>query len=185
MRPTLELRAPTVTLPQVVAQAVATIALGLLGASGVAKLIDPEPTTGAMATAGMPSSHLLSRLLGITEIAGATFALVVGGLALGVAAVLYLSFAAFTSLALVRNLPIQSCGCFGREDTPPTLIHVVFNLGAAGALIALAFSGQTPIDWSLDLPALVLYLGFSIIGVYASYLLLARLPQVLGRTRSA
>jgi hypothetical protein len=58
----------TVTLLTVVAQAVATIALGLLGASGVAKLVDPEPTTGALRAARLPASNLLTRLLATVEI---------------------------------------------------------------------------------------------------------------------
>jgi hypothetical protein len=172
------------TLRPVVAQAVAAIALGLLGASGVVKLIDPDPTTGAMSTAGLPSSHTLSRSLGLGEIATAVVGLSVGGVALFVGAGLYAAFAGFTATALYQRLPIQSCGCFGRDDTPPTRLHLGYNVVAGAALVAVAVPGVAPIDWSFPPVELVLYLGFAAIGVYASYLLMARLPQLLELARN-
>jgi len=172
------------TLRPVVAQAVAAIALGLLGASGVVKLIDPDPTTGAMGAAGLPSSRSLSRSLGLFEILTAIVALSVGGAAVIAGAGLYASFAAFTSFALYKRLPIQSCGCFGRDDTPPTRLHLGYNVVACVALLALAVLDVAPIDWSLSPVELGLYLGFATIGVYASYLLMARLPQLLELARN-
>lgn len=162
-----------------VAQAVATIALGLLGASGVAKLVDPEPTTGAMRAARIPASNPLSRLLATVEIVVAIVALSVGGPTVVGAAILYAGFAVFTLSALTRRAPLQSCGCFGREDTPPSSLHIAFNGVAALALFSLAILGHNPVDWTLPAVELGLYGGFSIIGVGASYLLLTRLPQLM------
>lgn len=167
-----------------VAQAVATIALGLLGASGVVKLIDPDPTTGAMSTANLPSSHTLSRTLGIVEIATAVMALAMGGVALFVGVGLYVAFAVFTAMALYKRLPIQSCGCFGRDDTPPTRLHLGYNVVAFVALLAVATLGVVPIDWGLRPVELALYLGFATVGVFASYLLMTRLPQLLQLARN-
>jgi hypothetical protein len=169
----------TITLPSVVAQAIAAIALGLLGASGVAKLVDPEPTTGAMNAARLPSSNTLSRLLGLAEVVGTIVALVTAGTSVLLAVGLYAAFAAFTLAAVVFRLPLQSCGCFGREDTPPTILHVAFNFIATSALLFLFFTGSAPIDWALPALDLALYLGFTVMGVYATYLLMTRLPQVL------
>jgi len=174
----------TGTLRLVVAQAVAAIALGLLGASGVVKLIDPDPTTGAMGTAGLPSSNTISRLLGIIEAVVAVTALAAVGAAVFVAAILYTAFAVFTTSALLRALPIQSCGCFGREDTPPTVFHVTYNLASALALTALPIMGIDPIVWTLAPLELFLYLGFAAIGVCASYLLLTALPKLLEVARN-
>ncbi|HVR77971.1 MAG TPA: MauE/DoxX family redox-associated membrane protein [Acidimicrobiia bacterium] len=167
-----------------VAQAVATIALGVLGASGIVKLIDPDPTTGAMSTVGLPASNTLSRLLGIVEIVVAVIALAAGGLAVIAAAGLYAAFAVFTVAALRLELPIQSCGCFGRDDTPPTILHVAYNSGAAAALFTLPVLGLAPIEWGLAPLELALFVGFAAVGVYASYLLLATLPQLLGLARN-
>lgn len=169
-----------------VAQAVATIALGLLGASGVVKLIDPDPTTGAMSAARLPSSNVLSRTLGSVEVAVAVTALASGWVVATVGASgLYLAFALFTFSAVRNRIPLQSCGCFGREDTPPTAIHVVYNLAAAAGLVALPIVGLDPIDWALPVTELALYIGFAIVGVYASYLLMTRLPQLLTLARSS
>lgn len=173
-----------VTLPPVLAPAVAAIALGLLGASGVLKLVDPEPTTGAMRAAHLPSSNIGSRFLGFIELAVAMAALIDAGIWILAAAGLYGAFTVFTAVALITDLPLQSCGCFGREDTPPTAIHVIFNAIVTGSLIFLFFTGAGPIDWALPVAELTLYLGFSVIGVYAAYVLLTRLPQILALTKS-
>ncbi|HEX6302005.1 MAG TPA: MauE/DoxX family redox-associated membrane protein [Acidimicrobiia bacterium] len=181
---TLALDAATVTLPPVVAQAVAAIALGLLGASGIMKLVDPEPTTGAMNVAHLPSSNTLSRLLGLVEIGVAIVALAIAGPSVLLGAGLYAAFAVFTVVAIVSGIPLQSCGCFGKEDTPPTAIHVTFNGFATIALLWVFFSGRGAIDWALPTLELVLYLGFTVIGVYTAYLLMTRLPQALALTSS-
>lgn len=163
----------------VLAQAVAAIALGLLAASGLAKLVDPEPTTGAMRSAQLPASSLITYALGSLEVLFAVASLAVGGLAVVGSAILYGAFTVFTFAATRKRIPVQSCGCFGREDTPPSIIHVVFNLAATIALFGLAPLGVEPIDWSLPGLELALYLGFAGIGVYVSYLMLSRLPQLL------
>lgn len=171
------------TLPQVVAQSVATIALGLLAASGIAKLVDPTPTTGAMRSARLPSSHLLTYALGTLELFFAAAALVLGGIYTLGAAILYAAFALFTFAALRNRIPLQSCGCFGRDDTPPTTMHVGFNIISASALVALPVLGLDPIPWDLDAVPLTLFLGFAIIGVYVSYLMLSTLPQLTSATQ--
>lgn len=180
---TLALGGTTITLPPVVAQAIAAIALGLLGASGVAKMVDPEPTTGAMRAARLPSSNTVSRFLGLAEVVVATVALVTAGTSVLLAAGLYAAFAVFTLAAVVFRIPLQSCGCFGREDTPPTILHVASNVIATSALLIVFFTGSAPIDWALPAVELALYLGVTVMGVYATYLLMTRLPQVLELTR--
>jgi len=167
------------TLPMVLAQAVAAIALGLLAASGLAKLVDPEPTIGAMRSARLPASNLVAYLLGTVEVLLASASLAMGGVALVGAAILYGGFTVFTFAATRKRIPVQSCGCFGRDDTPPSPIHVSFNLGAMVSLLAVASLGVSPIDWGLPGLQLALYLGFTAIGVYVSYLMLSSLPQLL------
>jgi len=163
----------------VLAQAVAAIALGLLAASGTAKLIDPEPTTGAMRSARLPASRLITYLLGIAEVLLAVASLAVGGIAVVGSAMLYAGFTIFTFAATRKRIPVQSCGCFGRDDTPPSLIHVVFNLAATVSLLALAPFGIEPIDCALPGLQLALSLVFTAIGAYVSYLMLSGLPHLL------
>lgn len=159
-------------------QAVAAIAVALLGASGIAKLADPDPTTGAMQAAGLPSSTVVSRLLGLAEIVVAAGALVAGGPWLLAGAGLYAGFALFALYAVRRELPIQSCGCFGRDDTPPTTTHVAFNAAAAIALVSSALLEMPIVPWTVPLEELLLYLAFTILGAMASYLMLSRLAQL-------
>lgn len=167
------------------ASAVAAIALGLLGATGVAKLVDPDPTTGAMKAARMPSSKVLTLALGAFEIVVSIVALTTSwSPALIAAAVLYTAFAVFSFAALRKRIPLQSCGCFGREDTPPSPFHVVFNVLAGVALVILPMRGVGPIDWSLPPGTLLLFLGFVVLGVYAAYLAMTRLSQVRELTRT-
>jgi hypothetical protein len=149
--------------------------------SGVAKLADPDPTTGAMRAARLPASTQITYALGLVEATVAALALVAGGPAVVAGALLYAGFTVFTVAAAFRDIPIQSCGCFGRADTPPSRIHVAFNLLATVGLSRLFILGMGPIDWSLPPADLVLFLGYAVAGVFASYLLLARLPQLTTR----
>ena len=162
-----------------VAQALAAISLGLLGLAGAVKLIDPEPTSGALSVAGLPSGIAIARLLGLTELAAAVIGLGIGGIWSLPAGLLSLGFVGFTIMALRTESPIQSCGCFGREDTPPTWLHVSYNAAAVGALLYLVVTGDSAVTWGAETLDLILYVSFAAIGVYTSYLLLTTLPRTL------
>lgn len=167
------------TLPEVVAQAVSTLSLVLLAASGVSKVLDPDPTRGALAAARLPSSRFLARGLGLFEGIAAVVGLAVGGRWMVFAALLYLGFSVFTLVAVSRRLPIQSCGCFGRDDTPPTVLHVIFNGFAATALWYLVAVDGLSAPWSGSNTELVLFFVFALVGAYLAYLLLSQLPRTL------
>lgn len=164
-------------------EAVAAIALGLLGAAGVAKMVEPAYTAGALAASGLPSMIWIVRLLGMAEIMAAFSGLVFGGLPALPAAVFYAGFSIFTIGALRRDTPLQSCGCFGREETPPSVAHVVFNIVAAAALAAVVVSDLRPIPPG---PAVdvALYVGMAALGTFAAALTLTRLPSVLDLARA-
>lgn len=160
----------------------------LLIMSGGSKLVDPEPTRGALKATGLPSATAVAIMLGVWEIVAGATALAFGGaLGGGMLAVTYLGFAGFVGFALARDLPIQSCGCFGRDDTPPTWLHVAVNLSAAAAGIWIAVTGTGDLLATLGEQPLagVPYIAFVGIGVYALYLLLAELPQTLSLARGA
>ncbi len=154
----------------------------LLLISGGAKLIDPDPTSGALRAAGLPASRWVVAALGLWEITAGSLVLGIGGSVGGLALFLtYAPFAGFIVFALRSGLPIQSCGCFGRSDTPPSVSHVAVNLLAAGSGLWLAVGGGGDLITTLDEQPLggVPYVGFIAIGVYALYLLLAELPKTL------
>lgn len=80
------------------------------------------------------------RLLAATEalLGGAALAVSARPVA-ALVALSYLGFAVVTVLALVRDLPIDSCGCLGRLETPPSWRHLLVvgpvAVGALGATI--------------------------------------------------
>jgi hypothetical protein len=93
------------------------------------------------------------------------------------------SFALFTMfvvVALVRHVPIGSCGCFGKVDTPPSLVHVGVNLGAVVTALAVAFGPGGGIgDVLADQPLLGLpFLALVAIATYAAYLAMTLVPQL-------
>jgi hypothetical protein len=158
------------------------ITAALLAASGGAKIRDPQPTGGALAAAGLPSSRLLVTGLGLGEIVAALAGL--SGRAAGAWAVaaLYAGFTGFVAVALIRRLPIQSCGCFGKVDTPPSVGHLLVNSSATLAAAIVAAQGGASLPASLGgRPGVgIPYLGFILLGVFLLWLLLSELPR-LGR----
>lgn len=152
----------------------------LLSASGALKLWKPKYTRGALRAAGLPSAKALVVTLGLAEIV-VGLAVVTTGHALSALAMalLYASFALFVTHALRQGVPVASCGCFGRPDTPPSWIHVVvnvigFGLGVAASLSPLgpwAGLGDQPI--SVTLP----FITFTLVSVYLLYGVLAVLPH--------
>ena len=170
------------TLPTVVAPALSTIALILLLVSGASKILDPSPTTGAMRAAETPGLGLDFQGAWRLRDGRRHPGLVLGGIWLLPAALLYLGFLIFTVVALQQRLPIQSCGCFGSEDTPPTVLHVGFNALSAGVLALMVTTAQTPVPWSASATELTLYLAFGVLGAYLAYLVMALLPRTLHMT---
>lgn len=160
------------------------IAAGLLIVSGGSKLIDPAPTLGALEASGLPHGPWTAPAIGVAEAGAGILGAVYGGpFALAMAAV-YAAFAVFVGWALARRIPISSCGCFGRPDTPPTKGHLVFNVVSVGVASAVAVSRVTPVDVLADQPlGGIPYLAFVAIGVYVVYLLLAELPVTLSSGR--
>ena len=158
----------------------------LLVLSGGAKIFDPEPTRGALRASGLPSGRGVVIGLAVTEIVGGAAALMLPRSGPAVAAALYLGFAGFVSAALVRDLPLQSCGCFGRADTPPDHIHLIANLVFAGAAIVATVNGATPADLAGESAVTnALLVLFVCIGVWVTYLLLTALPHALALSRRA
>ncbi|MEY2450389.1 MAG: hypothetical protein QOH79_3865 [Acidimicrobiaceae bacterium] len=164
------------------------VVAALLVLAGVLKVVRPAPTSGALRAMRLPSSWLLVRGLGLGEVvvgtaAGSTFARTW----LVLLAAAYLAFAAFVTAALAADAPLQSCGCFGQTDTPPSGIHVALNVGAAGTAFAAALSGTPALtDTLADQPwnafPFVLLVA---ICVYLCVLVVTVLPLTLGSRASA
>jgi hypothetical protein len=114
----------------------------LLVVAGVLEARRPQGAVDALATLGL---SIPSSAVRFFAVAGSIVGLVAlgagGGVAGRVAAVLvglcYLGFAGFVGSTLTRGDPLASCGCFGRDDTPPNLTHLVLNVAGFVAAIAV------------------------------------------------
>ena len=158
------------------------VAGALLALAGGLKVVRPDSTAGALRAMRLPSSLGLVRVLGVVEIAvGVTAATTLAPVALVVLAALYLTFAAFVSAALGANTPLQSCGCLGRADTPPSLVHVGVNLAAAVVALLAAFTETPSLGSTLaDQPAAgVPFLLLVAISTYLCVTVVSVLPLAL------
>lgn len=118
------------------------IVAGLLVAAGCAKLVRPDPTARALCAGGPATrSRAVARAIGFAEIAVGLWAIVLPSRASGAAlAGAYLAFAGFVAFLLVRRPEASSCGCAGAREIPPSALHLVANLVAAGAGVAAALA---------------------------------------------
>ena len=157
------------------------IAALVLAGAGIAKAVDPTMTVGALRGVKLRVPAVGVRIGGVVEAVLAVAAVVTGSaiLALGVAAS-YLAFTGFVVVALVRRIPIGSCGCFAKEDTPPSMVHIVVNLGAAVSAVGFAASEGNGLGSTIaDQPAAgVPFLLLAVAGAYAVYSALTVVPQL-------
>lgn len=123
----------------------------LLVVAGAAKIARPAPTAELLGALGVPALPSVAIAIGLMEIATGIIALAIGGAA--IAAVTGALYAAF-AVAVVRAIAVgaPSCGCFGRTDAPPSLVHVIGNIVFAGASFA-AIGASTPLEVMDDQPA--------------------------------
>jgi len=91
-------------------------------------------------------------------------------------------------LALRADAPISSCGCFGKIDTPPSLVHVVLDAAVALMAGAVAIAG-TDVSMPTVLPDQpLLGLPFVLLVVVGTGLVLlafTSLPRALAAARQA
>jgi hypothetical protein len=121
------------------------VAAVLLVAAGILEIRRPASTVDALARVGLALPAPVVRGLGALGALLGAVALGAGGGALGQAAaalvaLAYVGFTLFVAAMLVRDDPDASCGCFGRDDTPPGLTHVVLDIAAAAAAVAVVAS---------------------------------------------
>jgi hypothetical protein len=154
-------------------------AVALLGAAGALKVVRPDTTAKGLRELGLPASPTAVRAGALLELIIAAGALVGGGrLFAGLVAASYAGFGAFVLAALRRGTPLSTCGCFGTADTPPTAVHLVVNLAAAGVAAAVAVTGAdiTTLEGSLLLR--VAFIGSTAATVWLAYVALAVLPKL-------
>jgi hypothetical protein len=124
------------------------IACALLAVAGLMKAVRPADTAralhGVLGGIGLRPATIAVRAGACVEGALGIVALVIPWPVPACAvAVSYLAFAVFVLEARRRGGSLASCGCFGTADTPPTLAHVVVDVGLAASALVVAASGLT------------------------------------------
>jgi len=154
----------------------------LLLVAGLAKIARPAPTADLLSSLGLPDRAAITVAIGTGEAIVGLSALAVGGPALAAATgALYVGFVVVVWRAMAEGA--TSCGCFGRVDAPPSIIHIVGNVALA-AVSFVAIAGDTPIDVMDSQPAAGV--GFVVlVGVLAGLALVmfTALPEALGARR--
>jgi hypothetical protein len=162
------------------------IAAVLLVLGGAAKTLRPDDTARALREAGLRIPSMGVRLVAVAELLIGGYAIVVGDRASAVLVALsYAAFIGFVVVALGRRLPISTCGCFGRTDTPPSLVHVGIDLGAVVAAAVVAVDpGVGLLDVVGDQPvAGVPYVILVATGVLCALVAMTALPKTLALAR--
>jgi hypothetical protein len=167
------------------------IAAVLLAVGGALKAVRPRDTAQALVAVGVRFPRVLPartavRIGGVVEAVVGVGALLVGGPVLAaLVAVSYLAFAAFVAVALRRHAPISSCGCFGKVDTPPSVVHVVINLAAVAVATGAAVVGDVALpDVLRDQPlAGVPFVMLVVIGCSLVFLAFTSLPKTMAAVR--
>jgi hypothetical protein len=168
------------------------IACVLLAGAGVLKAWKPGDTANALQAVGVHLHRRAARAtvrgLGVAEAALGIVALLTGNpIACALVAASYVAFAAFVVVARRGGAPIASCGCFGKVDTPPSLVHVVVDLLLAGVCVAAAFTGAVALpDVVRDQPLAGVPFGLLlVIGVYLVFVAFTALPKTMAAVRGA
>jgi hypothetical protein len=152
----------------------------LVLASGASKIRRPGPAARALEAAGLPSTFLAVRALGLAEIAVGVWCVTAPGRASAASlGLLYLAFTAFLVRLMSSADRDATCGCLGVLDVPPSLLHVFLDLVAAGTSFAMAAGGppQEVLAEARDLPfrGVPLLAGIILIA-YLAYLAAGYLP---------
>jgi hypothetical protein len=168
-----------------------TIAAVLLVAGGALKAIRPRDTAQALTAVGLrfPAffpARAAVRVGGAVETVIGAGALLTGGpVFAALVAASYLAFTGFVVVALRSGAPISSCGCFGKVDTPPSVVHVGIDLVAAAVAVGAAVVGDVALpDVLRDQPLLgIPFLLLVVIGCSLVFLAFTSLPKTLAVVR--
>jgi len=148
----------------------------LLIITGVAKIVSPHDVEKALGGLGLPRIPYAGAIIGVVEVTVGTAAFF-SSTALLIQGVLYLVFAVWVFVALRLDVPLASCGCLGRDDTPPSWAHLALNLIGAGVTVAAAVDG--PGNWTLGLETISVALVVAV-GVFLAYVVLTDGARLAG-----
>ena len=156
------------------------VVTGVLVIAGFAKLVRPAATATALRAISVPAPITVTRLLGAFEVSVGFVAVATGNpIAWAGVAITYTSFVGFILWALQAEANVGSCGCFGRDDTPPTAGHAAFNAAAAAMATIVVFDPVELGDFDGSTFEAVLLLLLIGLGTGLAVLALTALPRTL------
>ena len=156
-------------------------AAALLVLAGLSKVADPQSLVRALRSVGLALPAGAVRLAAAGEAVLGVVAVLTGGrVAAALVALSYAGFTAFVLLALGRGGVLASCGCFGKQDTPPTRTHAVLTGAVAVLAVGVAVRPHGSLMTVVDGGGVALLLASAAVAV-TLYLALALLPMLTTR----
>ncbi len=153
----------------------------LLVATGLVKLLRPNDTARALSMLGIPAARPATLMIGAAEVTTGALALITASVpTLAAQSILYSAFLIWIGYALVKQVPIVSCGCIGRDDTPPYWGHLMLNgFAVIASLGSIGFGPVSP-NGLIEATAHLLIVG---IGAAMAWAVLGVGAQAAGQVR--
>lgn len=148
----------------------------LLIVTGLAKVSRPRDVEKALTSLGLPRIRGVGVLIGVVEVVVGLTALFFP-IMLVAQGLLYAGFAAWVAVALRSGAPLTSCGCLGRDDTPPTVAHITLNV--VGALVSSVAAVGAPLDLAFGIGGLATG-GAVLVAVFLAYVILTDAAALSG-----
>lgn len=148
----------------------------LLIITGVAKIARPHDVERALTSLGLPRVPFAGTMIGLVEV-GVGVTAFVFPMALVLQGIAYLIFAGWILAALRADVPLASCGCLGKDDTPPSWGHLSLNV--IGSVVSLAAAWSDPAPWSLGLEGFAM-VSVVAVGVFLGFVVLTDAARLAG-----
>lgn len=151
----------------------------------MAKILSPSSASNAWRVLGLPSKIGFVKLVGLMELISAITAAVLGGASLWPLVGGWYALFTIVIFLLLRIPNSPPCGCFGIQEAPASIIHLLVNaLFMIISVFALNSKGLAS-EMSSSRFGGVLYLLLIIIGAALCYLLVISDMKILQKFRNS
>lgn len=155
------------------------VAGGLLAVAGAPKVLHPVNTVGALRSIGLRVPGVVVRIFGAVESVLGAATVLTGSRALAaLVALSYAGFSVFLVTALRAGGAVSSCGCVGRDDTPPTRSHLAVTLVltlTSAIASTVGADGLSTVGWSVTSATTVC---FAVLACWLVWLVFSALPRL-------
>ncbi len=157
----------------------------LLAISGMAKVLSPSSASNAWRFLGLPSTIGFVKFVGLMELISAIVAAVLGGGSLWPLVGGWYALFTIVIFLLLRSPNSPPCGCFGTQERPASIVHLLVN--ALFMIVSVfAFNSEGLVsEMSSSRFGEGLYLLLIIIGAVLCYLLVISEVRILNKFRNS